>query len=89
MSVFWYEHHDWEDYGRVELPIEADLDEWEEYVEEGLNILAGLGPECDCDYPHGNDWEPPFETCTCVLGCSHYPTYDQEYSDVGEEVFDA
>ena len=69
-------------------PIEADLDSWEEQIEEGIRVLAGCGPECGCDYPHGHDFEPPFETCTCVIGCSHYPTYDQEFADIGEDLLD-
>ena len=27
--------------------------------------------ECSCEYPHGHDFEPPFETCTCVPDCFH------------------
>ena len=27
--------------------------------------------ECSCEYPHGYDFEPPFETCTCEPDCFH------------------
>ena len=27
--------------------------------------------ECGCEYPHGHDFEPPFETCTCKPDCFH------------------
>ncbi len=58
--------------------------------DDGLDQLAGLGPECSCDYPHGHDFEPPFETCTCTPGCSHnVKHYTQEDADIGEEVLDA
>jgi hypothetical protein len=54
--------------------------------DDGLDQLAGLGPECDCDYPHSHDFEPPFETCTCVPGCSHrVEDVTQEDADIGEE----
>ncbi len=40
---------------------------------------AGLNPppdeaieiECPCEYPHGHDFEPPFESCTCAPDCFH------------------
>lgn len=58
--------------------------------DDGLDQLAGQGPECGCDYPHGHDFEPPFETCTCKPGCSHDEQADtQEDADIGEEVLDA
>ena len=27
--------------------------------------------ECSCEYPHGHDFEPPFESCTCEPECFH------------------
>ncbi len=62
--------------------------------DDGLDQLAGLGPECGCEYPHGHDFEPPFETCTCAPGCSHdgyswNMSDTQEDADIGEEVLDA
>ena len=59
--------------------------------DDGLDQLAGIEHDCGCDYPHGHDFEPPFESCSCVPGCSHsiILPVTQEDADIGEEVLDA
>ena len=41
----------------------GDEDEWE---------------ECDCEYPHGHGFEPPFEMCTCEPDCFHVVSLNLE-----------
>ena len=44
-----------------------------------------LEVECGCDYPHGQDFEPPFETCTCKSDCRHtVPIYPPEPDEEDE-----
>lgn len=58
--------------------------------DDGLDQLAGIEHDCGCDYPHGHDFEPAFEICNCIPGCSHDARGDtQEDADIGEEVLDA
>ncbi len=76
----WLEDYDrWgveQDYQVIYLPIEADLNAWEEYVEEGLPHLVGLEPEEECDCP---------EPCWCVSN-RYSNLHSQEDADIGEEI---
>lgn len=63
-------------------PVDADLDVWEEYVESGLNILAGTADmegECPC----------PETPCWCITDRLIDNGIDQEDADIGEEELDA
>lgn len=39
-----------------------------EWIDDDCQACQGSGMMIDvCDYPHGHDFEPPFERCTCQV----------------------